>query len=234
MEPLATLAAEPGAAALVFDVDGTLAPIVDDPADARVPEATRDELRRLAVRYRLVACVSGRPEETARAIVGVPELAYVGEHGLGLDPESGRWADAIHRLADDAPWPAERKPHSVAFHFRTADDEAAARAELEQVARAAEAAGLRTRWGRQVLEILPPVDASKRTAVERLLSEAKLTRALYAGDDTTDLDAFAALDGLELGVRVAVASAEAPPALLEQADLVVESPSGLALLLAKL
>jgi trehalose 6-phosphate phosphatase len=234
MEPLAALAAEPGAAALVFDVDGTLAPIVDDPADALVPETTRAELRRLAARYGLVACVSGRPEDRARAIVGVPELAYVGEHGLGLDPDAGKWADAVRRFVDGTHRPAERKSYSAAFHFRTADDEDAARAELAQVAAAAEALGLRTRWGRQVLEVLPPVDASKRTAVERLLAQAKLRRALYAGDDTTDLDAFAALERLELGVRVAVASAEAPTALLEQADVVVESPVALVRVLAEL
>src|SRR5262249_30426164 len=87
-DPLARLVAEPRRAGLSVDMDGTLAPIVDDPADAAVPEPTRSELRRLAGRYALVACVSGRPEDEARAIVGVPELRYVGEHGLGLSPEA--------------------------------------------------------------------------------------------------------------------------------------------------
>jgi trehalose 6-phosphate phosphatase len=86
VEPLAALAADPPSAALFFDVDGTLAPIVAQPEDARVPDATRSELRRLATRYGLVACVTGRTGEVARAIVGVPELTYVGEHGLELDP----------------------------------------------------------------------------------------------------------------------------------------------------
>src|SRR5947199_70306 len=71
-------------------------------------------------------------------------------------------------------------------------------------------AGFRPRGGRLVLEVLPPVDASKRTAVAHLLTRTSLRRALYAGDDTTDLDAFAALEGLELGIRIAVASAESP------------------------
>ena len=60
-----------------------------------------------------------------------------------------------------------------------------------------------------------------------LLEERGLRRALYAGDDTTDLDAFHGLDGLELAVRIAVASAEAPPGLQEAADLVVASPAEL-------
>lgn|SRR5579862_205136 len=234
MDALARLAADPGRAALVFDVDGTLAPIVDDPTESRVPEPTRAELRRLAGRYGLVACVSGRPATVAREIVGVPELEYVGEHGLELDPDAARWAPRIHAFADGVEWTVERKPLSVAFHYRTADDPEAARAALEPVAATALEEGFRTRWGRMVLEVLPPVEASKGTAVRRLLEQRRLHRALYAGDDTTDLDAFAALDSLEIAVRVAVGSLEGPLRLAEQADLLVASPEALAELLAQL
>ena len=72
---------------------------------------------------------------------------------------------------------------------------------------------------------MPPLDANKGTAVRRLLEERGLNRALYAGDDTTDLDAFAALERLEVGVRVAVVSAEGPPELTEQADIVLPAQS---------
>jgi trehalose 6-phosphate phosphatase len=85
-----------------------------------------------------------------------------------------------------------------------------------------------------VLEIRPPVHADKGTAIQKLLDESGLSRALYAGDDTTDLDAFRALDGLELGVRVAVSSDEAPGDLVRSADLVVDSPAGLLELLKRL
>jgi trehalose 6-phosphate phosphatase len=234
MEPLAALAANPSSAALFFDVDGTRAPIVAQPEDARVPDATRSELRRLAARYALVACVTGRTGELARAIVGVPELTYVGEHGLELEPEAEVWRDRIRSFGARAPWPVEEKPLSAAFHYRTAPDRAAARRQLETVEAGARAEGFRTRWGRLVLEVLPPIDASKRTAVEHLLARTNLRRALYAGDDTTDLDAFAALDGLELAVRVAIVSAEAPTALSERADVVLDSPAALAELLAEL
>jgi trehalose 6-phosphate phosphatase len=234
MEALAALTANPPATALVFDVDGTLAPIVPSPDDARVPDATRAELRRLATRYGLVACVSGRTGEVARAIVGVPELTYVGEHGLELDPDALTWAERIRAFGARAPWPAEEKPLTAAFHYRTAPDRDAARRELEAIEANARDAGFRTRWGRLVLEVLPPIDASKRTAVVHLLERKGLRRAMYAGDDATDLDAFGALDGLELGVRVGVASPEAPQALREQADLLVDSPAALVELLAQL
>jgi trehalose 6-phosphate phosphatase len=207
---------------------------VDDPDDSRVPDTTRAELVRLAARYGLVACVSGRSGARAREIVGVPELTYVGEHGLELDPEAEAWAPRIHTFAAGVDWPAEDKPLSAAFHYRTAADEDGARRTLEDVERAARAQGFRTRWGRMVLEVLPPLETSKGTAVSRLLATRGLTRALYAGDDTTDLDGFAALDGLELAIRIAVVSAEAPSDLRERADVVVRSPHELSGLLALL
>jgi trehalose 6-phosphate phosphatase len=102
------------------------------------------------------------------------------------------------------------------------------------VAARAEAAGLEARWGRKVLELRPPLAADKGTAVRFLLEQRGLQRALYAGDDTTDLDAFRGLDSLEVGVRVAVASPEGPPALREAADVVVASPAALVELLRTL
>ena len=235
MEPLRRLVEDPARAALFLDVDGVLAPIVDRPEDASVPEETRSQLRRLASRYALVACVTGRPSEVARTIVGVPEVVYVGEHGLELDPRAGRSAGEIHGFATAVGWSdTELKPLSAAFHYRRAADRDAARIELERVAADALAHGFRTRWGRFVLEVLPPVDASKGTAVRRLLEETGLTRALYAGDDTTDLDGFAALDGLEVAVRVAIVSAEGPSELGERADIVVGSTAAFRELLENL
>lgn len=225
MDALARIAAEPAEAALFLDIDGVLAPIVDRPEDARVPAETRKVLRRLWGRYALVACVTGRSSEVAREIVGVEGLTYVGEHGLELEPEAQQWAEPIHGFAIEVPWvDVEVKPLSVAFHYRTAPDAEQAREELEVVAAGALDLGFRTRWGRMVLEVLPPVDASKGTAVRHLLETTGLRRALYAGDDTTDLDGFSALDGLETAVRVAVVSAEGPAELGERADMIVGSP----------
>jgi trehalose 6-phosphate phosphatase len=235
VDAISRLAAEPEQAALFLDVDGVLAPIVDRPEDASVPEATRRVLRHLAGRFALVACVTGRTSDVARRIVGVPELRYAGEHGLELEPTAAAFAAAVHRFAAATGWPdIEEKPFSAALHFRRAADPEAARRSLEAVAARAADEGLRATFGRKVLDILPPVTASKGTAVRRLLAETRLRRALYAGDDTTDLDGFAALDGLELAVRVAVASPESPPELRRLADLVVESTADFAALLHRL
>jgi trehalose 6-phosphate phosphatase len=233
-DALARLSEDPALAAVLLDVDGTLAPIVARPELAEVPEETRAELRHLVERYALVACVSGRSGEEARRLVGVEGVVYVGVHGLELAPEAERWREALRPFAQlDWPW-LEDKGLTVALHWREAADEQAARAELEGVAERAEEAGLEVRWGRKVLELRPPVEADKGTAVRTLLEERALRRALYAGDDTTDLDAFRGLDGLEVAVRVAVVSPEAPPGLREAADLVVASPAELLELLRRL
>jgi trehalose 6-phosphate phosphatase len=228
---LRRLAAEPERAAILLDVDGTLAPIEPRPEDARIPDETRRELARLASRYALVACVSGRAGADVERMLGVSGVAIVGEHGLELSPEAQGWTERIAAFADGVDWPAERKPLSLTFHFRRVDDEAAARAYLTHVEAAARAEGLVPRWGRMVLEVRPPVPADKGTAVAALVTRAGVSRALYAGDDTTDLDAFAAIAGLEIGVRVAVASPEAPEALLASADVVVEGVEGVISLL---
>jgi len=225
---LERLSEAPERTALLFDVDGVLAPIVDVPYEAVVPEETRAELRRLDRRYALVACISGRPGTDARRIVALDQLVYVGEHGLELVAEAAEWRERLHVLTETVDWEdVERKPLTVTFHYRRSEDEAEAVRFLGAVATRARAEGFVARFGRKVLELRPPIGAHKGTAVAHLLGERGLERALYAGDDTTDLDAFRALAGLELGVAVAVASPESPPELREAADLVVASPAEL-------
>ena len=123
---------------------------------------------------------------------------------------------------------------SASLHYRGAEDEEAARSTLEHVKLRAEQRGFVARFGRKVLEVLPPLDVNKGTAVRRLLGERDLRRALYAGDDTTDLDGFRALDGLDLSVRIAVVSEEGPAGLREAADLTLAGPEEVPELLRRL
>jgi trehalose-6-phosphatase len=235
VDALAALAADPAATALFLDVDGVLAPIVERAEDARVPAETQAELHRLAGRYGLVACVTGRTGEFARDIVGVDGIRYVGQHGLELEPRASGFAERIHAFAHGVGWPdLELKPLTAAFHYRRAADQDAAREQLEGVATRALDEGFKTKWGRMVLEVVPPLDASKGTAVHALLDETGLRRALYAGDDVTDLDGFRALDGLDLAVRVAVVSDEGPSELGRLADVRVGSTEALLELLRAL
>ena len=244
------LRGHPDRSAILTDVDGTIAPIVTDPAEAGVPEGTRQLLRALAQRYALVGCLSGRRALDARGIVGLDELAYSGNHGFELllpgdtevrpDPSlGGHEADApgfVEGLdrseLERAGIRTEDKGAIVALHWRGAPNEAAAESLAQEVANAAEWDGLVAHRGRKVLEIRPNVAINKGIAVAALIPARPVEHALYGGDDRTDVDAFAALrtlheDGeLETAVCIAVASDESPPEVSQAADLTVAGPGG--------
>lgn len=255
---LEDLRSEPAAAALLLDVDGTLAPIVDDPDAAQVSPETAAALADLADRYLLVACISGRHALDARRIVGLDRLFYAGNHGLelllpgedssSLDARVGDGADHAasftSRLDRDALADVgirlEDKGPIQALHWRGAADVDAAEARAERIADDAEAAGLEVRRGRLVIEFRPKVAVDKGTAVRGLVERAGATAALYAGDDRTDLDAFRALRALESGgvlrtaVCVGIVSDEGPDEIQREADVVLGSTGELTELLRSL
>jgi trehalose 6-phosphate phosphatase len=259
-EALAPLRAHPDGAAILLDIDGTLAPIVDNASDAHVPQSTRQLLTAVANRYGLVACVSGRRASEARAMVGVGTISYLGSHGVELlragwteavlDPGVEDWVRRIREFGRDADTADTRKLRVrledkgsiVAFHWRGARDQEAARAAVDAIAERANEAGLRTHWGRKVLEVRPPVRMDKGAGIRNFLetSGQGIEAALYVGDDSTDLDAFRALGELVdegrlvRGVRVGVASDEGPSEITEEADVVVDGTEGVSELLSLL
>ncbi len=246
LEPLRR---EPGRAAILTDVDGTLAPIVERAEDAMVPAAAREALAALSERYALVGCISGRQALEARRLVGLDTLAYAGNHGLELlmpgdeaprpDPsvvgrerEASDFLAGLDRDPEGAGLRREDKGPIQALHWRGAEDEAAAENRAQEIARDAGRAGLEPRWGRKVLELRPVGGGGKDGAASSLLAEDGVDRAIYAGDDRTDLDAFRRLRELEEegrlspAVCVGVLSAEAPAELAEESDLTVAGHEG--------
>jgi trehalose 6-phosphate phosphatase len=259
-EALAPLRANPSRAAILLDIDGTLAPIVEHASDAHVPESTRQLLIAVARRYGLVGCVSGRRASEARAMVSIGSISYLGSHGVELlragwteaqlDADVEDWVRRIRdfgREADTADTRRRRvrledKGAIVAFHWRGAPDEEAARASIDAIAQRAEEAGLRTHWGRKVLEVRPPIKIDKGAGIVWLLGQtgSQIDSALYVGDDTTDLDAFHSLTALVeegrlvRGIRVGVGSEDGPSEITDEADVVVDGPEGVRELLALL
>lgn len=250
MESLEPLRSEPGRTAILTDVDGTLAPIVERAEDAAVPAAAREALAALSERYALVGCISGRRATEARRLVGLDSLAYAGNHGLELlmpgeevprpDPSvAGREGEAAEFLAtvdgerlSTAGLRLEDKGPIQALHWRGSPDEATAESRAREIANEAGKAGLEPRWGRKVLELRPAGGGGKDGAIASLLADERLDRAAYAGDDRTDLDAFRRLrqlheeGGLSAAVCVGVLSAEAPAELAEESDLTVTGLDG--------
>jgi trehalose 6-phosphate phosphatase len=247
---LEPLRADPARAAILTDVDGTLAPIAERAEDAAVPAAARDVLAALSERFGLVGAVSGRQAEEARRLVGLDGIAYAGNHGLELllpgdeaaraDPSlAGRERDAAEFMAgvevgklDAAGLRREDKGAIQALHWRGAEDEAGAEGRAHEIAVEAGKAGLEPHWGRKVLELRPVGGGGKGAAVGSLLAGGELDCAVYAGDDRTDLDAFRRLEELRrsgelvAAVRVGVLSPEGPAELTEESDLTVGGPSG--------
>jgi trehalose 6-phosphate phosphatase len=258
VEALKPLLTDPGRSAVMCDIDGVLAPIVRRAEEARVSERASVLLGQLARRFGLVACVSGRSAADARRLVGVGGIAYAGSHGAELlepgakrptiDGDFKRWESDVKSFTAERDTPElrrlrvriEDKGPIAAFHWRGVPDEDGARTRLEGLAEEATQAGLAVHWGRKVLEVRPPVDFDKGRAVRSLVERASARAALFAGDDTTDLDAFDALRGLQdegaldASVLVGVRSDEGPAAIVERADLVVDGVDGFTRVLAAL
>jgi trehalose 6-phosphate phosphatase len=256
---LAPLRSDPPGAAILSDLDGTLAPIVERAEDAAIPVPTRELLAELAGRYGHVGIVSGRDALDARRIVGLDELVYVGNHGLEMLPPgasaprpvpalSGHGRDAasfLERSVDADGLAAggvrvEDKGPIVALHWRAAADEARAEQLAVAIARRAASWGLARHRGRKVIELRPDVAVDKGTAIAELLERLGARSALYGGDDRTDADAFAALarmraaGDLRAAVCVAALAPESPPEVERGADLVVAGTEGFAALLGGL
>ncbi len=187
---LRPLTRDPAHAAVLCDIDGTLAPIVTLPSEARVPADISGLLRTLSRAYACVACVSGRPAQQARCLVGVRGIVYAGLHGAELlfpDQEQPRlapslegWQGRVEAFTAEHEKQlqvlgarVEDKGPIAAYHWRGSPDEEASLAHLQRVADEAKEAGLSVRWGRKVLEVWPPVQIGKGRAVCELIGASR-------------------------------------------------------------
>jgi trehalose 6-phosphate phosphatase len=252
---LAAVVADPRRAVVAVDFDGTLAPIVENPHDARPAAGAIEALSALAGRLAACSVVTGRPAAEAVALGGldrVPGLVVLGHYGLQ------EWRDG--RVESPTPVPAieqarvrieevlaaaadgvhlEDKEHSLAVHTRPAADPAAALAAVTPALESlADSLGLELVPGRYVVELRPP-GTDKGLAVRRLVEQTDATVIVYIGDDLGDLPAFAAIEQLRTsggcdGLLVASLGDDAPEDLAAAADLTVDGPDGVIALLREL
>ncbi|MEV5338425.1 trehalose-phosphatase [Streptomyces sp. NPDC052676] len=254
---LRALLARPGGAVVALDFDGTLAPIVADPRQARAHPDAVPALTALAPKVAAVAVVTGRPAEVAvryggfADAPGLDHLVVLGHYG------AERWDAASGEITAPDPHPGvaevraalpailagfegawiEDKGFAVAVHTRrAADPQAAFDALRAPLAGLAARHGLIVEPGRMVLELRPP-GIDKGVALERYVRETGAGAVLYAGDDLGDLPAYAAVDKLRTdgtpGLLVCSGSDEVTE-LRERADLVVDGPEGVVHLLRTL
>lgn len=198
--------------AVVFDFDGTLAPIVRDPARAALRPRTRALLARVASRYP-TAVLSGRSQEDVAARLETVPLAYVvGNHGAewAWTPYNGRriaeriaaWHAALRaRLGGVDGVVIEDKKYSLAIHYRRARDRAGAHSLIVMALR--ELRGLVVTHGKAVVNVLAAEAPDKGAALRTLQQRLECARAIYVGDDANDEAAFAlAGNDRVLAVRV--------------------------------
>jgi len=251
---LAELLAEPARSVVAVDFDGTIAPIVERPDDARPAPGAIEALAALCDRVGACAVVTGRAAAEAVRLGGldrVRRLQVLGHYGLQryLDgelsspdpvPEVDVARQRLRQLLTGAAPGVhlEDKEHSLVVHTRPAADPAAALDELTgPVREIADELGLETVPGRYVVELRPP-GIDKGLAVRTLVEEHDAHAVVYVGDDLGDLPAFAAVEQLRTegrcGLTVASVGDDAPAALGERADVVVNGPEGVVAFLGAL
>ncbi|MFG1707566.1 trehalose-phosphatase [Nonomuraea sp. M3C6] len=243
---------DPAGAVIGLDFDGTLSPIVPDPATAVIHPKAPAVLAELGAHVLAVAIVTGRPPATALelgpGLADVPGLVVLGHYGFerweggrisapppipGVPRAEAELPLLLDSLGLQGVW-VEDKGRAVAVHTRRcADPEAALALLREPLAKLAEKHGLVVEPGRMVLELRPP-GMDKGHALSLFLAERAARSVLFAGDDLGDLAAFDAVRASGLpGVTVCSGSAEVT-ALAERADIVVDGPDGVMALLGEL
>jgi trehalose 6-phosphate phosphatase len=230
---------------IASDFDGTLSPIVDDPAAARLIDGAAEVLVELDGRVGELAIISGRPLAHLQrhvpegpTLVGLYGLESL-RHGVRQDhPAADIWrpvvAAAVRDAARDGPAGVhvESKELSLTLHYRRHPELADQVAALAD--RLAAGTGLRVHPAKMSVELHPPIDEDKGTALERLASQLD-GPVVFCGDDVGDLSAFDALDRLAAQgrptLRVVAESPETDPVLRSRADMVVDGPAGVVALL---
>jgi trehalose 6-phosphate phosphatase len=239
--------------ALLCDVDGTLSPLAPAPGLARVTPRNRELLAALS-RSILVAVVSGRDLVDLRQMVGLPEIVYIGLHGLAwriagsdeLAPEAQPYrawtleaADELAHLKRITGLVLEVKSVGLALHYRNATDRSARTQILRALASSPAAGRFEVHEGIRLVELRPPIGITKGVAVRRLADRFRLRGLLFLGDDITDIDAFQEVRALRAkasiaGYGLAVAHDEAPEVAAAAADFTLPGVEGVEWLLGEI
>ncbi len=245
---MAPLLDDPAATAILTDFDGTLAPIITDPAAVQPLPGVGAILNQLSDRFGRVAVVSGRPvafladrlrPEAGLVLVGLYGLERSeGPGGVVTAPGAEAWRrvveDSVARLESGAPVGVnvEAKGLTVTVHWRR--DPARAETAIALAEAEAAATGLETHRGRMSIELRPPLAIDKGSVAADLIGDC--AAACFMGDDLGDLPAFAALDRAAetraiFTVKVAAVDDESSPEMAAAADVVVGGPQGAATVL---
>lgn len=240
------LRAVPDKSLLVLDFDGTLAPIVADPATAMAADGVVEALEALSQNYLMVAVVSGRPVDFLSEQLP-PSVYLSGLYGLesseaavrSTNPQAEQWQPVIQEAVERSeaacgPGTAlegmdvEPKGLSLTLHARRRPN---LEADVVDFARKLGLEiGLDVRCAKLSVEIHPPVPANKGTVLRSLVEKSGATRVMMVGDDLGDIAAFEAIEQMALdaeiavAVRIGVAGDEMPAVLAHSVQAIVAGP----------
>lgn len=260
---------EVGQIGLATDIDGTLSPIAATPAAAVVPARCRLALQTLqkSGRFAVIAALSGRAAENARDMVKLPELLYLGNHGMEsllpgettsrpveevvpyqplistvLETVRHKLLHSLNTSTGQEAWQQkvlfEDKGVTASIHYRLCPDPVLARETiLHYLNESLGNSGLKVSEGRMVIELRPPVEVNKGTALVALAKSYQLKSLVFLGDDLTDVDGFRALHNLQekvssngsaafRGIAIGVRNPEMATIMAETADFLVEGVAG--------
>lgn len=234
----------------ISDFDGTLSRVVQKRADARLAPGNRELLQTLRTRLPLVALLSGRAVYDLQERVGIPELVYIGNHGLErfidhqivYPPEITAYRPALEAILKtvhlEEAMELEDKNMTLSIHYRqVADPESIEQLYPPVLQGLAAKYSLHFSQGRMVFELRPPIELNKGTALASLVKEYELDGLIFIGDDTTDADAMQVAHNLReagtcFAITIGVESEEMPDVLRDYTDAFSTGTSDVTALLA--
>lgn len=246
-------------AGLFTDFDGTLSPLAPTPDAATIEPSAAIALGELTVHIDVVGIVTGRAAEDARVRAGIPDLLYVGNHGLEwmhqgqhtihpagiatervLGPALSAIRQRLEQVASLEGVIFEDKRLSGSIHYRLSEDPLAVGSQLASITdEVAQEYGLRVSAGKMVFELRPLAEVNKGTALEMLITQHHLDAAVFFGDDITDVDGFLALGRIarQSDTRVCsigVLTPDTAPSVIESSDFLLDGVAGVSATLHRL
>ncbi|MEA1958387.1 MAG: trehalose-phosphatase [Chloroflexota bacterium] len=228
---------------LITDIDGTVSEIASSPGEAYVSPECREHLSILSGRLELVAAISGRPVVEARSMVGIDGIVYIGVHGLERwEDDRIEYAVGVGDYVDKVKTAVERleslteieglifdnKGIALAIHYRNCVDKEQALAQIRDKISAPEIADdFKILHGKMVVDLRPPIEAHKGTAVRDLIERHRLQGGIYIGDDITDVDAFREMHPPNF-ISIGVMGDETPDEVIENAGFIVNGVNDVA------
>ena len=224
---------------LITDVDGTISETAPTPQQAEVSPLCHHYLSLLSQHLALVAAISGRPADEVKNMLKIDRMVYIGNHGLE------RWVEGHSEFTKNAQdYPEvikavirelapslsiegvgiDDKGITATIHYRLCREPLSVeKIILARLQDSPLARRLRIMQGRMSINLLPPVEGNKGTAILDLIREYKLQSGIYLGDDITDIDAFRAIQSAShssdfQGLAIGIMSREISAKLVAEAD----------------